>query len=377
MNKESLLKILLLVWAALSPALLSAQELQITDARRTIEPMTVPLQRLDYNNQICALVKVVLPLADVKFEGNVVGEPVLKTSEYMVYLTPGTKMLKILAPGYYPVMADFTELGVGPLESKTIYYLTVKATGSGSAQPVATGNYAVLTVEPPTAMVEIDGQQMRVEDGSVIAMLKLGSHTWQAKAAGYAPASGSFQITAADKTNVAINLVSQMASLKITTLPDVSVFINGQRHGAGNQTVELLPGMYNIELRRQGYKSYTQTVEVQPSQSATVNCTEFTPVYGVLNVNYHPVGATITLNGRQVGTTPANLTNVNVGTYNLAYQRLDIPRIASRLLLPKGLLSASAARCRNRPLQRRQRQHHQFLRVNIPPRLSIWHSAPS
>lgn len=137
MNKESLLKILLLVWAAFSPALLSAQELQITDARRTIEPMTVPLQRLDYNNQICALVKVVLPMADVKFEGNVVGEPVLKTSEYMVYLTPGTKMLKILAPGYYPVMADFTELGVGPLESKTIYYLTVKASGTGSAQPAA------------------------------------------------------------------------------------------------------------------------------------------------------------------------------------------------------------------------------------------------
>lgn len=136
MNKESLLKILLLVWAAFSPALLSAQELQITDARRTIEPMTVPLQRLDYNNQICALVKVVLPLADVKFEGNVVGEPVLKTSEYMVYLTPGTKMLKILAPGYYPVMADFTELGVGPLESKTIYYITVKAIGTGLAQQV-------------------------------------------------------------------------------------------------------------------------------------------------------------------------------------------------------------------------------------------------
>ena len=56
MNKESLLKILLLVWAAFSPALLPAQELQITDARRTVEPMTVPLQRLDYNNQICALV---------------------------------------------------------------------------------------------------------------------------------------------------------------------------------------------------------------------------------------------------------------------------------------------------------------------------------
>ena len=48
-----------------------AQELRITEARRAMEPMTVPMQRLDFNNEICALVKVLLPMDGVKFEGNV------------------------------------------------------------------------------------------------------------------------------------------------------------------------------------------------------------------------------------------------------------------------------------------------------------------
>ena len=312
--------LLFLLAVALSAVAGSAQELQITDATAAMEPMTVPMQRLDYNNQICALVKVVLPLADVRFEGNIVGEPEFRTSEYLVYLTPGTKMLKIKAPGHYPVMADFIKLGLGPLESKTIYYLTVKSTATGqtSAQPAVTANYAILSVQPPTATVEIDGQQMQVEDGSVVTMLKLGQHTWQAKAAGYAADSGTFQVTAGEKTNISIQLRSQKATLKIATVADAAVYVNGQQRGTGNQTLELLPGIYGVELRSQGYRPYSQTVELQASQSATVSCTEFTPVYGVLNVNYRPVGATISLNGRQVGTTPDNLTNINVGTYTLA-----------------------------------------------------------
>ena len=56
--------------------------------------------------------------------------------------------------------------------------------GSGSGQPAVTANYTILTVQPPTATIEIDGQPQQVEDGTVVTMLKLGQHTWQAKAAG-------------------------------------------------------------------------------------------------------------------------------------------------------------------------------------------------
>ena len=314
----SLVRRLLVAVMVLLPAVVPAQELQITDARCPGEPMLVSMQRRDHNNEICALVKVVLPVSGVLFEGNIVGEPLFKASEYWVYMTPGTKMLKIKAPGYYPVMAYFSELGLGRLEAKTIYYLTLKGPAAASDKPDMETNYAVINVEPPTATVKIDGQTQTIDDGSVVVLLKLGQHTWQAEAAGYAAESGMFQVTAADKATVKVHLQSQKARIQLNTVADADIFVNGQQHGRGSRTLELLPGIYKLELRRQGYKSYTQTVELQPSQSVTVDCTEFAPVYGILNVNYRPVGATITLDGRQIGTTPAKLNEINIGTYSLA-----------------------------------------------------------
>ena len=314
----NLMRQLLVAVMVLLPAVVPAQELQITDARCPGEPMLVSMQRRDHNNEICALVKVELPVSGVLFEGNIVGEPLFKASEYWVYMTPGTKMLKIKVPGYYPVMAYFSELGLGRLEAKTIYYLTLKGTAAASDKPDIETNYAVINVEPPTATVKIDGQTQTIDDGSVVVLLKLGQHTWQAEAAGYAAESGTFQVTAADKATVNVHLQSQKARIQLNTVADADVFVNGQQHGRGSRKLELLPGIYKLELRRQGYKPHTQTIELQPSQSVTVDCTEFAPVYGILNVNYRPVGATITLDGRQIGTTPAKLNDINIGTYSLA-----------------------------------------------------------
>ena len=174
-------------------ASVSAQRLTVTEVRQAMEPMTVPMQRLDYNNEICALVKVSLPVAGAGFEGNTVGEPLFKINEYWVYLTPGTKMLNIKAPGYHSLMVDFREYGISALESKSIYYVVLDAEGGAPVHQTVTANYGVFTVQPTTAIVKIDGQPQQVVDGSVIALLKLGNHTWQAEAVGYAPASGMAQ----------------------------------------------------------------------------------------------------------------------------------------------------------------------------------------
>lgn len=299
---------------------LVARELRITEANQAMEPMTVPMQRLDYNNEICALVKVVLPLEGVQFEGNTVGGILPKTGEYWVYLTPGTKMLKIKAPGHYPVMANFVNLGIGPLVSKGIYYLTIKPHGSDTLLPAVETNYVVLSVTPADAIVKIDGQPCQVVDGSVIVLLKLGSHTWQAEAVGYSTGNGTFKITAANKTRIDVTLKSQKANLDVTTLPDVSVYVNGQQKGIGNLALELLPGLYNVELSRKGFRSVTHTLELKPSETVKLVQSEFDPLFGILNVNYRPVGARIALDGKYVGETPANLGNVLTGTYQLSIE---------------------------------------------------------
>lgn len=174
----------------------SAQRLKLNSVRLAAEPMTVPMQRTDFNNEICALVKVLFPVEDTEFEGNIVGKPLFKTNEYWVYMTPGTKMLNIKAPGHYPFMVDFRNTDIGSLQSKSIYYLEIESDADRKLQSADENcGFIVLTLNPSTdAAVRIDGQLHPMSDNKVIARLAEGTHTYQIDAAGYERADGEFRI---------------------------------------------------------------------------------------------------------------------------------------------------------------------------------------
>ncbi|MCM1021423.1 MAG: hypothetical protein NC343_04165 [Muribaculum sp.] len=163
---NQIILLLTTVLAAFTTSNAIAQELRLVESRQAMEPMTVPMQRLDANNEICALVKVVLPKRDVQFEGNIVGEPIFKTNEYWVYVTPGTKMLNIKVPDHYPLMVNFVEAGLGPLTSKSIYYLVIK-----SDQPQASStdqdsqtHHSTTVIEGNTEIVLCDKWDFNVID---------------------------------------------------------------------------------------------------------------------------------------------------------------------------------------------------------------------
>ncbi|MGM9799628.1 MAG: formylglycine-generating enzyme family protein [Muribaculaceae bacterium] len=82
-------------------------------------------KRYDLNNQPCALVKVLLAATGATFEGNVIGNVEYNVSEYWVYMSKGTKRIRIKCPNYLPIMVEFSGYGVNGLESNTTYELVV------------------------------------------------------------------------------------------------------------------------------------------------------------------------------------------------------------------------------------------------------------
>lgn len=132
----------------------NAQRLTVESMQAMFEPMTVDMQRRDFNNEICALVKVQIPLAGVGFEGNVVGDSQFKINEYWVYLTHGSKFLQVKCPGYYPLKIDFRKLGLDGVQSKTIYELVLVGSEAGTlANAPQTQPVTVIKPEEPAAPV--------------------------------------------------------------------------------------------------------------------------------------------------------------------------------------------------------------------------------
>lgn len=140
------------------------QNLKVEQINATIDPMTVPMQRLDANEQICALVKILYPKAGLVFEGNVVGDSPLRTNQYWVYLTAGTKFLQINAPEHYPLRIDFRDYGINGLEGKRIYEVKLSSdmTVQQQAQSAPVPN---VQTTPPSATA----YNLEISDNSLMS----------------------------------------------------------------------------------------------------------------------------------------------------------------------------------------------------------------
>ena len=139
---------LLMILCCMFPDAMLAQELTVKGMQATNDLSASQQRRQDLNGEPCALVKVQLAATDVTFEGNVIPPVEYKGGEYWVYLTQGSKELRIkhqaVPPTFLPCHVKFTDYGIKDIQSLTTYYLTLLLPPAASpmespyaSQPVA------------------------------------------------------------------------------------------------------------------------------------------------------------------------------------------------------------------------------------------------
>uniref|UniRef100_UPI0025B2398C PEGA domain-containing protein n=2 Tax=uncultured Muribaculum sp. TaxID=1918613 RepID=UPI0025B2398C len=321
MHKQSILIVLLSIFLSINAL---GQELTVLGFRPTSEIMHVPIQRADANNEICAMIRVLLPVSGVTFEGQTVGDSPYNGSEYRVYMTRGTKMLKVNCPGHYPLMVDFRDYGINALEGKRIYELKLKAQTAGVQQQADPGaNYLILNVQPAQGVsVKVDGTSQIVDGGTVSVYLKYGRHTYHVESDGYASEEGTVEIGPTSKTVKEVRLQSVMATLTVSPeTPGCAIYVNDRLKGTGTWGGQLPAGLYRVEARKDGHRPQTVTIELSQRDSRTVTIPALSPVYGIINVNYRPVGASVAIDGREAGTTPDIFRNVTVGRHTVTVSK--------------------------------------------------------
>ena len=80
-------------------------------------------ERLDLNKQPCGLIKVSLPLRNVVFEGDIIGNVEYSAGEYWVYVIDDTEMLTIKHDDYHALNLTLSE----KVKSRRTYRLTINA----------------------------------------------------------------------------------------------------------------------------------------------------------------------------------------------------------------------------------------------------------
>lgn len=105
---------------------LQGQELRVRDFEELTRDLTARTQpRVDEEGIKCALIKVQLPISNVQFKGDIVGNIEFHVNEYWVYMSRRSTVLTLNVPSCSPMSVIFANFGIEDLQSETAYNLII------------------------------------------------------------------------------------------------------------------------------------------------------------------------------------------------------------------------------------------------------------
>ncbi|MGW8183516.1 MAG: PEGA domain-containing protein [Burkholderiales bacterium] len=228
----------------------------------------------------------------VSLEGAI---PALRLAEGYLAL-PGTYRLQAEREGYRPLVR---EVEITRADNQRLALALEKLPG-------------YLNVDTPGivgAMVAADGQTIG-KTPLADAELPAGEHHIAVRADGYADFSTTIRIEGlGHRQTLVAALIPASAAITVHSNTDgATLYVDGHELGTLPLTATLAAGPRVVEIRAAGHKPWKQNVIVVAGQPQTIGPVTLAPADGLLRVESEPAGASIAIDGRYAGTTPATLT---------------------------------------------------------------------
>ena len=169
--------------------------------------------------------------------------------------------------------------------------------------------------EPPNAMIIIDGKEVASTPAD-IGDLKPGKHHVELKKEGYETWSESIEVNAGKDTHITAALQQLIGSINIKSEPSQAiVIVDGKEVGnAPANVTDLTPGKYLVEVKMDGYETWSKNVEIEMGMDVNLTTTLKlkTGSFTIISV---PVDATAYIDGKKSGKTPGTITDLRPGTH--------------------------------------------------------------
>ena len=128
-------RILCLMLVLSSISVFSQKEIKVVSFKQSTTDISARTnQREDPKGDICALIKVQMPIRNALFDGNIIGEVNHKLNEYWIYMPQQSSKLEVRLSGFKPFNIDFRTYGIDSLESKGTYELCIVENSEDSPQ---------------------------------------------------------------------------------------------------------------------------------------------------------------------------------------------------------------------------------------------------
>lgn len=143
--------------------------------------------------------------------------------------------------------------------------------------------------------------------------------------AGYGVTSRKLRLESAASDSITVDLSARLGTVTVSVQPrDATVYVDGRARGSGKTTVRLSSAPHRIEVRRQGYRSWTRTVTPRPGYPQT------------LTARLRSLEAVARDSVAQTEDTAAGQTmrRIESGTFSMGASRAEAGRRANEVILP-------------------------------------------
>ncbi len=169
----------------------------------------------------------------------------------------------------------------------------------------ATGVIKILSNEEG-ATVYLDGKEMG-QAPLQLTEVASGEHIIEIKKDGFTTAEQKITVVPTTNEVLKLNLVSQGAPTSTVSVSSnvvgAQIFVNGENRGPVPQELALTAGDYVVEVKKAGQSTYRKRVTLAAGAEPMMIVAEMV-AGGELRVLSTPVGASVLINGEEVGVTP-------------------------------------------------------------------------
>lgn len=177
---------------------------------------------------------------------------------------------------------------------------------------------------PRSANVMVDGRY-RGQSPITLALSPGVDYEIGLSKAGYGTATRRVRLAAAASDSIEVDLSARTGTLTVNVQPaDAAVYVDGRVRGSGSTTLQLSSAPHRIEVRKDGYQSWSRSVTPRPGYPQTVTAR----LRSLAEIEQEKIQQTVNTVDDQL------LRRVEPGTFTMGSSRSEQGRRANEVLVP-------------------------------------------
>lgn len=242
-------------------------------------------------------------------------------NELWVYVQKNAKLVTISREGYTTLNKYDLKTTI---EEGKVYVMTLSSAKAiiqtqmvqFNISPANAG--AIITIKSTKANAQEEMFGTTDATGSAAKPLELGTYTYKVIANNYYTSEGRFTLNNRTITHKeAVNLRANFSEITLQVDDDADIYVNNELKGSRTWTGTLRSGDYLVECRKANHQPSSQYITVKENDNQTFKLIPPSPITGTLALTSSPLGANVTIDGKNYGKTPVNVNDLITGSHKV------------------------------------------------------------